>query len=75
MLSQIRRMTEALVTVRPVVRSTRSKTRLKVRLLDTVWIPSSSRMSRALASRSLRSSSRVCRSFDASNPVWLSSLG
>ena len=69
MLSHIRRMTAALVTERPVWRSTRAKTRLKVRLLDAVWIPSSSRISRAVAKMRSRSSSRLCRSLAASDPA------
>jgi len=58
---QMRRMTEALVSWRPVSWATRSNTRLKVRLLDVVSRPSSSRMVRPVASRIWRSSRLLWR--------------
>ena len=59
--SHTRRMTEALVTWTPVVRSTRSNTRLKVRLLEPVSIPSSRRIWRPASNTKARSSLRLSR--------------
>jgi len=61
MLSHTRPMTDALITDRPVVRSTRSNARLKVRFLGAVCSPSSAMVGQPVPS--------VHRDTDGQNPA------